>query len=955
MKQFIVVILVFVVNSFVSQLDSVHWIPPLHSATRTTQVNQYLYLSTPSQSNLTVNIMDGARNILASPIITRGAPFRYFIGDTLASQLFVDTLMLNTVQTDKGFILESSGKFYANVRIEQPSQGEMLTAKGRAGAGTSFRIGVMPHVEGNGVRNSMCSIMGTEDNTLVSVNDYDVNINFFTGPNSAPLSQSSLSFVLNEGETYTFALDLRDSLNFTGLIGGLITADKPVVVNSGNYLGTLTDTTGQGQDIALDQLVSTDVIGQEYVSIRGRGNQEMEAVLVIAHENNTDVYVNGSSTPIANLNAGDWYLIRDDNYVGIGHKNMYINSTKAIYCFQYIGGSISSATPGMNILAPITCDLSSNIDAIPAIDSIGDVALTGGIFVVARANAFVNINNVQQTNPEPIQGLSSWVTYRLTGVTGDQVVDSDGNIIVGMFGVNAALGATGYYSGFDRLPQEVVTNPLTSNLDSCGNILLTVSPAYQSYTWYRNDSLLPLSGDSNIVSQSGDYYVVLTNDFGCNDSAFNDNVVVFSPPIAIASVDTVLNCREPIKVLDGNNSQGNNLVYSWSTNFGSILDGSNTSNPSVDSAGVYVLEIQDVLTRCYSYDSVLITMDTIKPYVYAGVDTLINCFNPQINLQAIDSLLTKAYYNWSTIDGNILGSNMTKLVNISLNGTYFITLTDSINGCMSTDTVFVGIDTISPIVAVSTDTLINCYNPIISLSGIGSSTGSYEYDWSTQNGEIISGRQTLAPEISDSGVYVLDVTNTLNGCVSTDSLSVQADFNSNSSILFDNQDIGQIEITTFIDYSFSYIGDSGYFEWLINDNQILDSAFFYSFDESGEFDIILNLQNNENGCWASDTLKVLVVHDLMIPSVVSANEDGFNDFFEIKALENYDDSHIVIFNRWGSKVFEESPYLNKWRGENNLGNNLFGDIVPDGTYFYIIKLSSGQEVKNYQGYIELKK
>ena len=39
-----------------------------------------------------------------------------------------------------------------------------------------------------------------------------------------------------------------------------------------------------------------------------------------------------------------------------------------------------------------------------------------------------------------------------------------------------------------------------------------------------------------------------------------------------------------------------------------------------------------------------------------------------------------------------------------------------------------------------------------------------------------------------------------------------------------------------------------------------------------------------------------------------------NDYFVIEGLENYPDNHIVIFNRWGSQVFETSNYQNDWEG-----------------------------------------
>ena len=68
-------------------------------------------------------------------------------------------------------------------------------------------------------------------------------------------------------------------------------------------------------------------------------------------------------------------------------------------------------------------------------------------------------------------------------------------------------------------------------------------------------------------------------------------------------------------------------------------------------------------------------------------------------------------------------------------------------------------------------------------------------------------------------------------------------------------------------------------------------------------------------------------------------------------LNRYPDNHLFIYNRWGSLIFESSPYLNDWNGQNL--NAVLGDKVVEGTYFYVLKL--GKDLPSYNGYIELKK
>lgn len=70
---------------------------------------------------------------------------------------------------------------------------------------------------------------------------------------------------------------------------------------------------------------------------------------------------------------------------------------------------------------------------------------------------------------------------------------------------------------------------------------------------------------------------------------------------------------------------------------------------------------------------------------------------------------------------------------------------------------------------------------------------------------------------------------------------------------------------------------------------------------------------------------------LTIPNVFTPNSDADNDVFEIINIEYYENSQLVIFNRWGKKVYENSNYRNEWDGGK----------VPDGTYYYILTLTNG--------------
>jgi gliding motility-associated-like protein len=84
--------------------------------------------------------------------------------------------------------------------------------------------------------------------------------------------------------------------------------------------------------------------------------------------------------------------------------------------------------------------------------------------------------------------------------------------------------------------------------------------------------------------------------------------------------------------------------------------------------------------------------------------------------------------------------------------------------------------------------------------------------------------------------------------------------------------------------------------------------------------------------------------ELTIPNVFTPNADGINDVFEILNLEHYPVAQIVIYNRWGKKVYEHTDYYNNWWD---------GQGHPDGVYFYVIKYERMGEVRYAQGSVTI--
>jgi gliding motility-associated-like protein len=99
----------------------------------------------------------------------------------------------------------------------------------------------------------------------------------------------------------------------------------------------------------------------------------------------------------------------------------------------------------------------------------------------------------------------------------------------------------------------------------------------------------------------------------------------------------------------------------------------------------------------------------------------------------------------------------------------------------------------------------------------------------------------------------------------------------------------------------------------------------------------------KNGvCPATSDTAMIIVHDLTIPTLITPNMDGKNDFFILRGLENLGKTELEIFNRGGVKVWKNEEYDNLWNGVDNNGNPL-----PDDTYFYVLRTVRGKSLSGY--------
>ncbi|MEK7257618.1 MAG: gliding motility-associated C-terminal domain-containing protein, partial [Bacteroidota bacterium] len=132
----------------------------------------------------------------------------------------------------------------------------------------------------------------------------------------------------------------------------------------------------------------------------------------------------------------------------------------------------------------------------------------------------------------------------------------------------------------------------------------------------------------------------------------------------------------------------------------------------------------------------------------------------------------------------------------------------------------------------------------------------------------------------------------------------------------------------------------------LNADQTVDYLPFADFCGKDSFQYVLC---SPVGC---DTATVRLdvacakLDSIIIYNGFSPNGDETNEVFKIENIERFGDNEVIVYNRWGNLVFQEIGYANTWDGTyQNTG-------LPDGTYFYIIRLNDLAK-REYSGYLQI--
>jgi len=426
-----------------------------------------------------------------------------------------------------------------------------------------------------------------------------------------------------------------------------------------------------------------------------------------------------------------------------------------------------------------------------------------------------------------------------------------------------ANGCTGPVQGAGTIIETEINLEAMIEEVSCpgansGSLVPTIAggTAPYTYTWSNGSSAEWIEN-----LDTGLYTLIVTDVLGCTVSESWGVPLSPNVPTVDAGLPQMITCATPTVLLQGSGSVGPSFLSQWETTNGHILSGENTFNPEVNGLGIYSLTITHLPSQCALTSDVFVDIDTMSPQAYITPigPQMLDCQNTSSVLDGTGSQPAgQLSYEWTTNIGTIgSGQAQSPVIEVFSEGIYALTVQNTTNGCTASTQFEINIDVDLPSVSIASPDIINCSFPTRIIDADGSSVGSsFVYQWTTDDGAIINGSNTLNPEVAGAGNYQLVITNQLNGCADSASVAVLVDTIHPVATIVrpDILDCSTPEVV--LDGSGSSTGNDFVYVWNTGGGVVVDgertaiatvsAAAFYS----------LQVTNETNGCSTETSIEV---------------------------------------------------------------------------------------------------
>ncbi len=388
-------------------------------------------------------------------------------------------------------------------------------------------------------------------------------------------------------------------------------------------------------------------------------------------------------------------------------------------------------------------------------------------------------------------------------------------------------------------------------------------------------------------------------------------------------------CEGTSKILGLSPVLTSGFAYQWFNAAGEIT-GEKSPTLNVKASGEYYAKVSSSEANCAPQTTSVskITVLTLPvPGFSISPTTLCSGINLTFNNQSTTDPKSTPTYAWIFGDGNT--SELPNPTHTYSSGaTFSVVLTvdyQGVTGCSSKTTKPTPITTaVKPVFSPTSLSLCKDETKTLSLSGSFTTI-----TWNTS-------ATTPSISISQPGTYSVNTTDQ-NGCTSSAQLVVGTKPTPTITVTADKTSVpvGQeVQLTA---------SGADNYSWL--PAETLDNPTIANPKAKPTANTTYTVTGVvTEGCSAKSSIDILIDTEptsLKVTNVFTPNGDGKNDVWVIPGIEFYQECTLTLFDKNGSKVFEQKGYKNDWDGNYN------GKAAPEGTYYYLLSCSDkNQETGN---------
>lgn len=431
----------------------------------------------------------------------------------------LETRPTNTI-LNTGLRIQATATITCYYECANTNNTDIWALKGANGLGTEFYIPMHKHAPffnhtfaSPHFAYASFDICATQNNTVVTI--------YSPTPLDGRPALQQFSITLNQGQTYSAGwTGANYTQPSTHPSGAIVLADKPVTVSikdDSNH-----SPAGGCYDILGDQIVPTDVVGLDYIAVKGSlSSNGDESVVLMATQNNTQVFINGASTPVATLFAGEYYRV-DMDYLSTGADNaIYISCTKPTYAMHITGFGCEM---GMAQLPPLNCAGSQAINFVRTSTETFYITLLcrttaiNGFSITGAGTATINPASFVTVPGTGGEWSAARITYNSTQVPINQTFRITNSIDVFAMGLGNGGASSGCRYGYFSEFVAPITANAGANQTICANTTAQLNGAVAGGT------------TTGIWNSTG------TGSFSPNNTTLN---AVYTPSAADAAAGTV--------------------------------------------------------------------------------------------------------------------------------------------------------------------------------------------------------------------------------------------------------------------------------------------------------------------------------------------------------------------------------------------------------------------------------